>query len=321
MLLQRAQPIRFSHWLMSYGFFFQSDCDRLRQLHERINTSMPLGSGAISGNPFNINREKLAELLNFKSTTLNSMNAVSNRDDIVEFNFISTMMAMHLSRMAEDLILYSTKEFNFIKLSNEYCTGSSLMPQKFNPDCLELVRGSCGGICGQLVSMIVTLKALPSTYNKDLQSDKASMFFVFDSISLALNVMNGVVETMDVLQENCLKALSYDMLATDLAYYLVRKGIPFREAHHSASLVVDCATKNRLEINKVPISQLREINDKFSDDVYEIFNFQKSVEQYQAIGGTSKKSVLFQIQAMKDYLNDLDSSFFKQFLDYEKIHF
>lgn len=266
---------------------------------------MPLGSGAISGNPFGINREKLAHILGFKSVTLNSMNAVSNRDDVVEFNFIATMISMHLSRMAEDLILYSTKEFNFVKLSNEFSTGSSLMPQKFNPDCLELVRGTCGGICGQLMSMIVTLKSLPSTYNKDLQSDKHSMFTVFDNISLALNVMNGAVETMEVLEHNCLNALSYDMLATDLAYYLVRKGIPFRDAHHSASKVVDCATKNHLEINKVPMTQLREINEKFTDDVYEIFSFQRSVEQYQAIGGTSKKSVLNQIEVMKNFLNDL----------------
>lgn len=289
---------------MSYGFFFQSDCDRLRQLYERINASMPLGSGAISGNPFDINRKKLCKLLNFTSMTLNSMNAVSNRDDIVEFNFISTMISMHLSRMAEDLILYSTKEFNFIKLSNEFCTGSSLMPQKFNADSLELVRGTCGGICGQLISMIVTLKALPSTYNKDLQCDKQSMFTVFDSISLALKVMNGVVETMTVLKENCLKALSYDMLATDLAYYLVRKGVPFRDAHHCSSRAVDFATKNCLEINKLPMSELKEINGKFADDVYEIFSFEKSVEQYQGIGGTSKKSVLMQIQVIKDFLRN-----------------
>lgn len=266
---------------------------------------MPLGSGAISGNPFDINREKLAQLLNFESVSLNSMHAVSSRDDIVEFNFISTMISMHLSRMAEDLILYATKEFNFIKLSNEWCTGSSLMPQKFNPDCLELVRGACGGICGQLMSMIVTLKALPSTYNKDLQNDKQSMFAVFDAISLSLKVINGVVETMDVLKENCLKALSYDMLATDLAYYLVRKNIPFRDAHHCASKVVDFASKNNLEINKVPMTELRGINENFTEDVYEIFNFEKSVEQYQVTGGTSRKSVLQQILFMKDFVNGL----------------
>lgn len=290
---------------MSYGFFFQSDCDRLRQLHERVNASMPLGSGAISGNPFDINREKLARLLDFESVTPNSMNAVSNRDDIVEFNFIATLIGVHLSRMAEDLILYSTKEFNFVKLSSEWCTGSSLMPQKCNPDSLELVRGACGGICGQLVSMIVTLKALPSTYNKDLQNDKQSMFGVYDSISLAMRVMNGVVETMEVLAENCLRALSFDMLATDLAYYLVRKGISFRQAHHCASAVVDCATRNRLEINKVPLTALKEINEKFSEDVFDIFSFESSVEQYQATGGTSKKSVLEQICKLKDFVRNL----------------
>lgn len=304
MNFQRAQPIRFSHWLLSYGFFLQNDCDRLRELYKRVDV-MPLGSGAISGSPFDINRIELAELLDFKHVTMNSMNAVSDRDYICEFNFISTMISVHLSRMAEDIIIYSTKEFNFIKLSGDYCTGSSLMPQKFNPDSLELIRGSCGGIFGQLTNMIVTLKALPSTYNKDLQNDKQSMFCVYDSISLALKVMSGVIETMEVNEMNCKSALSFDMLATDIAYYLVRKGLSFRDSHHMASKAIDCAEKNRLSINKLPMSDFKAISEKFTDDIYDIFSFESSVEQYQAIGGTSRKSVLNQIAYLKKYIEDL----------------
>lgn len=266
---------------------------------------MPLGSGAISGNPFDINRVELASLLNFRNVTMNSMHAVSDRDYICEFNFIATMISVHLSRMAEDMLLYSTKEFNFIKLSGEFCTGSSLMPQKMNADSLELIRGSCGGIFGQLTSMIVTLKALPSTYNKDLQNDKQSMFYVYDNITLSLKVMNGVIETMDVNEMNCRNALSYDMLATDIAYYLVRKGMSFREAHHCASKAIDCAERNQLSINKLPMSDFEAISSMFSGDIYDIFSFESSVEQYKAVGGTSRKSVLSQIDCLKTYIQDL----------------
>lgn len=296
--------MRFSHWLLSYGFFLQSDCDRLKQLLDRID-SMPLGSGAIAGNPFDIDRKKLANLLGFKTMTNNSMNAVSDRDYVVEFNFISTMISTHLSRLSEDLILYSTKEFSFIKLSGGFSTGSSLMPQKFNPDCLELVRGLTGGIFGQLTKIIVTLKGLPSTYNKDLQADKQSMFFVFDNIQLSLGVITGVIDTMDVVKVNCEKALSFDMLATDLAYYLVRKGMPFRDAHHCASKVVDYATRHKVQLNQVPLSAMKAVSFKFEDDVQDIWSFVKSVEQYKAPGGTSLHSVKDQITCIKNYIKTL----------------
>lgn len=222
----------------------------------------------------------------------------------MEFNFIATLLSTHLSRLAEDLIIYSTKEFNFVKLSGDFATGSSLMPQKFNPDCLELVRGLTGGIFGQLTNIIVTLKGLPSTYNKDLQADKQSMFFVFDNIQLSLKVISGVIESMNINEANCYKALSFDMLATDLAYYLVRKGVAFRDAHHAASKVVDQATKTNTEINKLPLSAMKSISDQFSDDVYAIWNFEKSVEQYTATGGTSKQSVRDQIEFLKNFIDE-----------------
>lgn len=305
---------------------------------------MPLGSGALgilmcvfhkfmfenrkllAGNPFNIDREKLAKILGFKSITKNSMNAVSDRDFVgkmcnlrsldnldkplnfflVEFNFISTLISTHLSRLSEDLIIYSSKEFSFVKLSGDFASGSSLMPHKFNPDSLELVRGLTGGIFGQLTNIIVTLKGLPSTYNKDLQMDKQSMFFVFDNIKLSLKVISGVIESLDINEQNCWNALNFDMLATDLAYYLVRKGVPFRDAHHAASKVVDYSSKHRIEINKLPLSAMKSINDKFTIDVHDIWSFEKSVEQYQAAGGTSMKSVKDQIAFLKSFVETLN---------------
>lgn len=216
------------------------------------------------------------------------------------------MISTHLSRLSEDLIIYSSKEFNFVKLSGDFSSGSSLMPQKFNPDSLELVRGMTGGIFGQLANIIVTLKGLPMTYNKDLQMDKQSMFFVFDNIRLSLKVISGVIESIEVNEKNCWDALNYDMLATDLAYYLVRKGIPFRDAHHAASKVVDYSTQHRIEINKLPLSVMKSICSKFSDDVHDIWSFEKSVEQYQAAGGTSMKSVKDQIAFLKDFVETIN---------------
>jgi argininosuccinate lyase len=212
------------------------------------------------------------------------------------------LISTHLSRLSEDLILFSTKEFNFIKLSGGFSTGSSLMPQKFNPDCLELVRGLTGTTFGQLANVIVTLKGLPSTYNKDLQMDKQSMFLVYDNVRLSLRVIAGVIESMQVLGESCRSALSYDMLATDLAYYLVRKGVAFRDAHHSASKVVDYATSHSMGINEVPLAAMRTINGKFDDDVSDIWSFEQSVEQYQAAGGTSMSAVKDQIAFLKEFV-------------------
>lgn len=224
----------------------------------------------------------------------------------VEFNFVSTLISTHLSRLSEDLIIYSTKEFSFVKLSGDFASGSSLMPHKFNADSLELVRGLTGGIFGQLTNIIVTLKGLPTTYNKDLQMDKQSMFYVFDNIKLSLKVISGVIESLEINERNCYNALSFDMLATDLAYYLVRKGVPFRDAHHAASKVVDYSTKQGIEINKLPLSAMKSISDKFTDDVYEIWSFEKSVEQYQATGGTSRSSVRDQISFLKEFVETLN---------------
>lgn len=213
--MQKAQPVRFSHWILSYAFYFKEDYQRFTEFLKRMNV-LPLGSGALAGNPFNINRHQLADDLGFKGVSENSMNTVSDRDFVVEFNFICTLTGVHMSRLAEDLILFSTKEYNFLELSEEYTTGSSLMPQKRNPDSLELIRGISGSIFGQHCGLLMTLKGLPSTYNKDLQCDKSGMFAVYDQILLTLTLMTGVIVTMKVDEERCLSALSYDMLATDM---------------------------------------------------------------------------------------------------------
>lgn len=231
------------------------------------------------------------------------MNTVSDRDFVVEFNFLCTLAGIHMSRLAEDLILFSTKEYNFLELSEEYTTGSSLMPQKRNPDSLELIRGISGSVFGQHCGLLMTLKGLPSTYNKDLQCDKSGMFAVYDQILLSLTLATGVITSMKVDEERCLSALSYDMLATDMAYYLVRKGIPFREAHHISGEVVAFSEKVKIPINKLTLDDLKEISPCFDETVSSLWNYENSVEQYTVVGGTSRISVQEQINLLKGFLS------------------
>ncbi|XP_059617187.1 argininosuccinate lyase [Phlebotomus argentipes] len=299
--LQRAQAVRFSHWLMSHGFALQNDFQRFQDLLKRVD-ALPLGSGAIAGNPFGVDRQGLAKNLSFSSVIPNSMIAVGDRDFISEFTFVSSMCGVHLSRLAEDLIIYSTREFGFITISEEFSTGSSLMPQKRNPDSLELIRGISGQIFGNHAGFMMSLKGLPSTYNKDLQSDKISMFSTFDNLSLALKVTQGVVQTLEVNEKKCREALSYETLATDLAYYLVRKGIPFRVAHHASGEVVAFAENNNISLRDVPLVKLKAINSAFAEDVLKIWNFENSVEQYSSLGGTSRNSVKTQIATLAAFI-------------------
>ncbi|XP_052868660.1 argininosuccinate lyase [Anopheles cruzii] len=300
--MQRAQPVRFSHWLLSYGFYFQEDHNRFTEFGKRMNV-LPLGSGALAGNPFNINRHQLAADLGFDGVSHNSMNVVSDRDFVVEFNFLSTLVAVHMSRLSEDLILYATKEYNFVELSEEYTTGSSLMPQKRNPDSLELIRGITGPVFGQHCAILMTLKGLPSTYNKDLQCDKSGMFGVYDQMQLCLSLMAGIIRTMRVDEDRCLSALGYEMLATDMAYYLVRRGIPFREAHHISGEVVAHAEKVKIPINKLTLEDLQEISPYFDETISRIWNYENSVEQYTVVGGTSRLSVQEQIRVLRTFVD------------------
>lgn len=300
--LQRAQPIRWAHWLSSYATYFTEDLKRLKQIAERLNVS-PLGAGALAGHPYGIDREFLAEQLNFNGVIGNSMVAVSDRDFVVELMFWGTLFMNHISRFAEDLIIYSTAEFGFIKLSDAYSTGSSLMPQKKNADSLELLRGKSGRIFGDLAGFLMSLKGIPSTYDKDMQEDKEALFDSLVTVEHSILIATGVISTLTVDKEKMKAALTVDMLATDLADYLVRKGVPFRETHHISGECVATAEKLNLSgIDKLTLEQFKKIDPRFESDLFEIFNFEKSVEQRNATGGTAKAAVLKQLENLKSQL-------------------
>lgn len=300
--LQRAQPVRWSHYLLSHAWTLKNDCNRLENSNKLLD-KMPLGSGALAGNPFNIDRLELAASLSFSEITNNSMQAVSDRDFIADFLFWASMVGIHLSRLAEDLIIFSSKEFDFITVDEGYSTGSSLMPQKRNPDSLELIRGNGCGLFGQCCSFMMVLKSLPSTYNKDLQNDKEAMFNTFDKLQSLLEITTGTLSTLKVNEDKCRLALSYEMLATDVAYYLVRKSVPFRTAHHIAGQVVSEAEKKGVNICDLTLEELKAISVHFDVDIGKVWNYENSIEQYQTIGGTSKCSVLDQINKLEKWIN------------------
>ncbi|VEN51441.1 unnamed protein product [Callosobruchus maculatus] len=301
--LQRAQPVRWSHYLLSYAWTFKNDHDSLTNLMVKLDV-VPLGSGALAGNPFPIDRLAIARRLGSQTVTKNSMQAVGDRDFVAEFLFCASMIGIHLSRLAEDLILYSTKEFGFVSIAESHSTGSSLMPQKRNPDSLELIRGIGGSIMGQCCGFLAVLKGTPSTYNKDLQCDKEAVFSSFDKLMRIVELCEGTVRTLTLNPDRCEVALSSDMLATDVAYYLVRKGVPFRDAHGLAGKVVAAAEQKSVDIDHLELKDLKLISPHFDADVKKIWDYDNSVEQYQAIGGTSKKSVLEQIHELKAWLGE-----------------
>lgn len=289
---------------MSYVWMLRRDYERLTQLSDRCNVC-PLGSGAIAGNPFDIDRVTLATDLGFSGVTDNSLDAVSDRDFIVEFLSWASLMSIHISRWAEDLILYSSKEFGFVSLSDAYSTGSSLMPQKKNSDSLELIRGKSGTIFGRCCGFMMTLKGLPSTYNKDLQEDKVAMFDVYDTLEDSLQIATGVISTLKIHEEKMQAAQSPDMLATDLAYYLVRKGIPFRTAHGLSGSCVALAETKGCSIDKLTLEDLKSVSGEFTEDVLQIWSYETSVSQYKAYGGTARTSVQDQIHKMLNWFGQL----------------
>lgn len=297
--LQRAQPIRWAHWLSLHATFFAGDLERLNQLARRVNQS-PLGSGALAGHPYGIDREFMAAELGFDGVIGNSLAAVSDRDFVVETLFWGSLVCNHLSKMSEDLIIYSTAEFGFVQLADAYSTGSSLMPQKKNPDSLELLRGKSGRTFGQLAGFLMSYKGLPSTYNKDLQEDKEPLFDCLKTVEHSLLIANGVVSTLAIRKSKMESALTMDMLATDLADYLVRKGVSFRETHHISGRAVALAEKKGLSgIDKLTLAQYKEIDTRFDADVFDIFNFESSVERRDATGGTARSAVLKQLDALE----------------------
>lgn len=300
--LQRAQPIRWSHWLLSYGTTFASDLERLREVIRRVNRS-PLGSGALVGNPFGIDRDAIAAELDFTSGLIhNSMAAVADRDFVVETLQWAATLMQHISRWSEDLILYSTAEFGFLRLADAYSTGSSLMPQKKNPDSLELLRGKSGRVFGHMAGLMMTIKGLPSTYNKDLQESFEPMLDSTKTVSASIQIATGVLSTLAIFPDRMRSALSADMLATDLADHLVRKGVPFRDTHHISGQVVAMAERERKPMDQLTREQLRSVDPRFGDDVLDCFDHERSVETRTVKGGTSRASVLAQIELIVEML-------------------
>eukprot|EP01104_Vermistella_antarctica_P003662 TRINITY_DN1390_c0_g1_i1.p1 TRINITY_DN1390_c0_g1~~TRINITY_DN1390_c0_g1_i1.p1 ORF type:complete len:487 (+),score=104.16 TRINITY_DN1390_c0_g1_i1:163-1461(+) len=301
--LQPAQPVRWSHWMLSHAFRWQRDAERLSEIRARLERC-PLGSGALAGHPFGIDRQFLAAELGFTGGPCpNSLDAVSDRDFIVEFLFWASLHMTHLSQFAEDLIIYASREFGYVRISDAYSTGSSLMPQKKNPDALELLRGKAGRVQGQLMGLLATLKSLPTCYNKDMQEDKEPLFDCVDTMAGCIPIANGVLATLEPQAKRMESGLDAGMLATDLADYLVRKGVPFRTTHHLSGECVVLAEKKGVPLNQLTPEDLRTIHPAFSDDVTEVWSFQTSVERRDAIGGTSKRAVLEQVATLKKWLN------------------
>ncbi|KAF2147365.1 uncharacterized protein K452DRAFT_217430 [Aplosporella prunicola CBS 121167] len=299
--LQKAQPIRWSHWMLSYGQQFALDLQRLREVIKRVNRC-PLGCGALAGNPFGIDREAVAKELGFEDLIYNSMQGVADRDFALETMQWGSMLMNHMSRWAEDLIIYSSGEFGFVRLADAYSTGSSLMPQKKNPDSLELLRGKAGRAFGQMAGLTMTIKGIPSTYNKDLQESVEPLLDHVKTVGDSIQIATGVISTLDISRDKMRAALTPDMLATDLADYLVRKGVPFRETHHISGRVVALAEKSGTPMDKLSFEQLQGIDARFEPDIVESFDYEKSVEMRSAIGGTSRSAVEQQIAVMKQML-------------------
>ena len=299
--LQPAQPTRWSHWLLSHAWAWQRDAQRLQDLLPRVNL-LPLGNGALAGNPFPIDRDWLAQELGFSAPTPNSLDGVSDRDFVAEALFWATMTMLHVSRWAEDLIIYSSREFGFVTLADAYSTGSSLMPQKKNPDSLELLRGKAGRVFGDMSGLLMTLKGLPSTYNKDLQEDKEPLFDAMETLAGALPIAAGALATLTVNGERMNQALAPEMLATDLAEYLVRKGVPFRQTHHIAGAAVALAESEGIALSDLSLAALRALHPAFDEDVTEIWSYERSVEQRDVRGGSSRRAVREQIGALRQWL-------------------
>ena len=300
--LQPAQPIRYSHWLLSHLFPLQRDAERLQQLIPRAN-QCPLGSGALAGNAFGIDRAFLTKELECDGMTPNSLDAVCDRDFVVEFLFWSALLCTHLSQFAEDVIIQNM--LKGIDVSDAYSTGSSLMPQKKNPDALELLRGKAGIALGRAVGLTATLKGLPRAYNKDLQEDKVPLFEAMDSVKDCIAIATGVIATMQPSPEHLLKSLCPEMLATDLADYMVRKGVPFRETHHVAGACVRVSEELGVPLDQLTLEQLQKVDPRLEADVMDVWNYTASVERKTSSGGTSEAAVVEQIGKLRDFCSSI----------------
>jgi argininosuccinate lyase len=289
--LQRAQPVLLAHWCLAYFEMLSRDAERLVEVRRRVNV-LPLGSAALAGNSFPIDREALAAELGFESISRNSLDAVSDRDFCVEFLSACSLIMVHLSRLAEDIIIYSTKEFGLIELGDAIATGSSLMPQKKNPDSMELVRGKAGRVFGDLMRLLTTMKGLPLAYNKDMQEDKEAVFDAFDTTNACLQVTQTVLANISINEHRARAAASSGyMNATELADYLVRKGVPFRDAHETVGQIVIAAIAKEVELDQLSLEDFRKHSTLIGEDVYAALSLDETLRAKRAIGGTSPELV------------------------------
>ncbi len=303
--LQRGQPILLSHYLLSYIEMLNRDKDRFQECLIRVNI-MPLGVGAGAGTTFPIDRKHVAELLDFPDISNNSVDTVSDRDFIIEFVSNSSMLMSHLSRLCEDFVIWSTKEFDFIDLGDEFTTGSSIMPQKRNPDIAELIRGKTARVYGSLVSLLTLMKGLPLSYNRDMQEDKEPMFDTVDTVKGTLEVLIEMLANLSFKKGNIEKALKDGFItATDIADYLTRSGMPFRKAHEVTGKIVAYAEDKGRELLQLNLSELQMFSTKIKDDIYEFITLDGSVENRKSHGGTSKMNVQDMIKKIKRDLSNL----------------
>ena len=307
--MQRAQPVYFAHHLLAYVEMLERDCERLWDCHSRVNVC-PLGSGAIAGSTLPLKRELVAKLLGFVNDggkvqlTQNSMDAVSDRDFMIEFCSAAALLAVHFSRLAEDVILWAGTEFNFIKIADAYTTGSSLMPQKKNPDIAELARGKTGRVVGNLMALLTLLKGLPMTYNRDLQEDKERLFDTADTVRATTRLLAAMLRHTKVNTATCAAAASDPaLLATDLADYLVRKGMAFRPAHHVVGAVVALAEKTGKPLNQLTLAELQTIDKTFGRDALGVFNLKTAMTKRNLTGAPGTKEVAKQLGRWREQLS------------------
>ncbi|MCL5096320.1 MAG: argininosuccinate lyase [Candidatus Omnitrophica bacterium] len=308
--LQRAQPVYFAHHLLAYVEMFARDQERLGDAFKRVNIC-PLGSGALAGSTLPLDREWAAKLLGFVDAkgrarvSRNSMDAVSDRDFVIEFSGIAALLAVHLSRLAEDLALWATTEFNYIKIDEAFTTGSSLMPHKKNPDVAELARGKAGRVIGNLMALLVLLKGLPMTYNRDLQEDKERLFDTMDTVRATSRIMASMLRHSTLNAPVCGAAAADPvLLATDLADYLVRKGMPFRQAHHVVGAVVALTEKLGKPLNQLSLAEYKSIDETFGADVLDVFHLEQAMAQRQLTGAPSPRGVRQQLAGWEKRLKD-----------------
>lgn len=299
--LQPAQPVRFSHWLLSHAAALQRDSLRLKDLIPRLNTC-PLGCGALAGHAFGVDRPALAASLDFQGVTLNSIDTVCDRDFIAEFLSVASLLCVHISQLAEDVILLNWRKA--VALADAYSTGSSLMPQKKNPDALELLRGKAGRVIGHAAGFMCTLKGLPRSYNKDLQEDKEALFDTLDTVHSCLKIAAGVIATMVPHSEALRSELVPEMLATDLAEFLVRKGVPFRETHHISGAAVKLSEDQGTPLSALTLEQLQSLHPLFDESALTVLrDYEASVELKDSAGGTSRRRVAEQVDTLRNFIS------------------